>query len=681
MLQTIEVAEGERKIDAVLRRLAEGVGTIQDSSQFRLFLTTMAKFHKYSISNLMLIAMQKPNVTYVAGFVTWKDLGRWVKAGEKGIAILAPIFPPKATCPKCGSRLPKDAKYCPKCREPVEVEIEVSPRYFTVVNVFDISQTEGKPLPEFEVPVLTGEANEELFSRLLSLMKQRNVTVSFESRPDQDPNIKGQYLPPTQIWVRPEESRAQQVKSLTHEVAHYYTEGVFQIPRRDAETIAESVAFVVGAHYGFDSGVRSFPYVALWSQDKKVLEKNLTTIRQVSGAILDGLEKMPAGGEKFLPALKPFEPYHFAEYVLRSNTFSLNEIPIYSGLSGTNPLRVPDHIWQEVLAGIDGEFVKQGDLYAVKTPGIERPPYMRAAPTWREIIPLVSTLPSVAEESLPQAEAAPSAILQIVWKHLKCRKSRPPISLRRQHSTALYWPEEHKITIREDSWAKMHPAERRLVIVHEALHACGAGHEPGYRTAVDTMATLMYKNIWGEDEYWRDFIRELEKRMQRFLASTVPLPDEELALMTQFLAETEDDPLRKFCCRQCGECAPRELLEEGKFPERIDWLRHHYAEKHPSMWGKIQLLPLIHRGEKTWYLGEWWEQEYSTADAIVYRSADGKKRLYVYWDGTKEVKPVEGGLEYNADSPEFLSQTIEDAGLREQLDKTFAEAVARTHGT
>jgi len=90
--------------------------------------------------------------------------------------------------------------------------------------------------------------------------------------------------------VRPEEARAQQLKTLLHEMAHYYSEGVFRIPRRDAETIAESAAFAVGAHYGFDTGVRSFPYVALWSEDKKVLEQNLASIRKVATTIIEALE-------------------------------------------------------------------------------------------------------------------------------------------------------------------------------------------------------------------------------------------------------------------------------------------------------------------------------------------------------------------------------------------------------
>jgi len=157
------------------------------------------------------------------------------------------------------------------------------------LRVSDISQTEGKELPEVEVPSLTGETDEGLFNGALELARLQGLDVSFEARPYQEPAIKGMYSGKT-IWVRPEESRAQQLKTLLHEMAHYYSEGVFRMPRRNAETIAESVAFTVGAHFGFDSGIRSFPYVALWAQDKKVLEQNLSDIRKVSTKIIDALE-------------------------------------------------------------------------------------------------------------------------------------------------------------------------------------------------------------------------------------------------------------------------------------------------------------------------------------------------------------------------------------------------------
>lgn len=290
-LMAIEAEEGERKVDAVMRELKSGVDTIQQSANFRLFLTTMAKFHDYSIGNQILIMMQMPEATKVAGFNTWKDLGRWVKKGEKGISILAPIMPPRAACPDCGARIPKGSRFCPKCGHKVTIEeAGEAPVYFKAVSVFDISQTEGEPLPEFDVPVLTGEVNEGLFSGVMALAMDQGLTVGFEPKPGLDPALKG-FFTGTTIWVRPEEARSQQLKTLLHELGHYFSESVFGLPRRDAETIAESAAYVVGAHYGFDTGVRTFPYVALWAQDEKVLKANLASIRKVATTMLDGLEK------------------------------------------------------------------------------------------------------------------------------------------------------------------------------------------------------------------------------------------------------------------------------------------------------------------------------------------------------------------------------------------------------
>jgi len=299
-LPAVESVDGERKVETLLKQVKSGVESIQESEHFRLFLTTMARFHDYSIGNQILIMLQKPDAARVAGFNTWKELGRWVKKGEKGIAILAPILPPRPSCPECGTRIPKGASFCLHCGQEMAGEsgAETSPRFFKIVYVFDLSQTEGRPLPEFEIPVLTGEANEELFGQVMTLAKAQGLEVSFESKPYLDPAMKGQYSPPNRIWVRPEEPKAQQLKTLLHEVAHYYTEGVFHISRREAETIAESTAFVIGAHYGFDTGVRSFPYVALWAQDKKALEQNLDAIRKVAVKIIEGIE-----GQSKTPAL------------------------------------------------------------------------------------------------------------------------------------------------------------------------------------------------------------------------------------------------------------------------------------------------------------------------------------------------------------------------------------------
>lgn len=339
-LPAVVPGDGERKIDAVLRQLKDGVEHLQDSQQFRLFLTTMAKFHDYSIGNLILIAIQRPSATRVAGFHTWKDLGRWVKSGERGIAILAPVMPPK---PKTEEK-----------EEKQEIEIEPAPVYFKAVHVFDVSQTEGKPLPDFEVPVLTGEVNEELFAKAMSLGRSQRLEVSFESRPGLDPGIKGTYTGKT-IWVRPDEARSQQLKTLLHELAHYFTESVFRIPRADAEVLAESAAFVVGAHFGFDTGVRSFPYIALWSRDKKLLAANLGAIRKVSEHMIGALEKCPVEaktqvGSAYLPRLKTIAPAISKEASKKMDFLADSRSHCCSSVDGTGLRPQLETVFQEAIA-------------------------------------------------------------------------------------------------------------------------------------------------------------------------------------------------------------------------------------------------------------------------------------------------------------------------------------------
>jgi hypothetical protein len=337
----IEPEAKERKIDAVLQQLKDGVANIQESAVFREFLTTMSKFWQYSIGNQILIMLQKPNATHVAGFVSWKEnFERHVKSAEKAISILAPCLPSKGFGfpeeiwrtsggkeyllrgkyvyePVNGQKLVKPfetralaiswLKEQGAEKESEREMTEIVPTRFKVVSVFDVSQTEGKPLPEFVVPVLTGAANEGLFTQLLVLDKAEGLEVSFEPKPELSPEIKGYYIGKF-IWVKPDESRAQQLKTLLHETAHYYTESVFLIPKSDAETIAESCAFVAGAHFGFDTGTRSFPYVALWAKDKKVLDANLENIRKISSRIIEALEQQVVPSTlKEVPVAEPWQ--------------------------------------------------------------------------------------------------------------------------------------------------------------------------------------------------------------------------------------------------------------------------------------------------------------------------------------------------------------------------------------
>jgi hypothetical protein len=522
-----------------MRQLKDGVEGIQDSSQFRLFLTTMSKFHEYSVGNLILIAIQKPSATRVAGFNTWKDLGRWVKKGEKGIAILAPVMPPK----------PKKEEV----EEEEEEELALTPVYFKVVHVFDIRQTEGKPLPEFDVPVLTGDANEALFEKAMNLAKSQGLDVSFELRPNQDPSIKGQFSGRS-IWVKPDEPRAQQLKSLLHEMAHYYSEGVFRIPRRDAETIAESAAFAVGAHYGFDSGVRSFPYVALWAQDKKVLQANLTNIRKVTNVILERLEKEQG-------VISPQTKYWVRIKDPGSTSLTPGSIIPYEKFERENKMAIER---KGKTASIETRYrygSGNGQPYQPQTQFIrvgDRVKYIGSS--------------KYRYEGWPEG----------AW-----------LQFGSQGTVIEYFPEL--------------PALPSMNIESIPAYAVVSWDNRG-QTAIDA-------EYEGKD--W-ERIGNIE-----------------------FLARTEGDPISKFCCRQCGECAPKELLEEGRFLDRISWLRHHYMEKHPGMWGKVGQLPAIIPTEPTPRLRR------------------------------------ESDLEYIADSSEYLAQTIDTSGYRESLDKSFTEAIAR----
>jgi len=309
--------EQKRKVAELNQRVKENVLRIQNSSEFRNFLIAMSHFHNYSWNNQMLIWLQRPDATHVGGYNTWANLGRQVKAGEKGIAILAPLGLTSATSwiratdnaiyaikrSDKGWAIYNDSEQvaedgfrsystaAQKLREMgfVEHRQTLSVHNFKVVYVFDMSQTTGKPLPEFEVPILTGETNPVLFEQLLQLAKDEGVTVSFDPK-DADPHARGYYRPPKFIWICPTEPPAQQLNVISHELAHYFTEEVFRIPRADAETIADSVAYIVDAHYGFDSGAHTFAYVALWAKDEKTLHSNLNTIQKVAEKIIDALE-------------------------------------------------------------------------------------------------------------------------------------------------------------------------------------------------------------------------------------------------------------------------------------------------------------------------------------------------------------------------------------------------------
>ena len=226
-----------------LLQLEKAVEGIQDSNAFRSYLTAQARFHHYSWGNVLLILGQKNDATRVAGYRTWQSLDRQVKKGEKAIRIIAPAY------------------YKKKERdEQTGEDVEKQVPFFRSASVFDVSQTDGAPLPEIPVPVLDSEAGSELYVQLegVALTEGLRVTIGHEAFM-QRPQMMGFYEPANRAIYLREAAQLQKTKTLAHELAHHFAEHKVSGP--ESETEAEAVSYVVLAHHGLDSGERSFPYV------------------------------------------------------------------------------------------------------------------------------------------------------------------------------------------------------------------------------------------------------------------------------------------------------------------------------------------------------------------------------------------------------------------------------------
>lgn len=269
------------QVKALTTQLEQGVKDVFHSDNYLNFLRTMAKFHSYSVNNELLIHLQYPNASYVAGYTTWRDtFHRHVKAGEQGIRILAP------------------APY--KCHEEVEDPIthELTVRQITVMSYrtavcFDYSQTEGEPLPEL-IHTLTGDVSQ--YEDLLEAIRRVSpVPIDFTDVPGQ---AYGYFSPSeSRIAIQSELSQVQTVKTALHELTHslLHNRDVLKENQKDRRTIeieAESTAFVVSSSLGLSVEEYSFPYVASWSssQSVKELKSSLETIRQTSSHIIDQLQ-------------------------------------------------------------------------------------------------------------------------------------------------------------------------------------------------------------------------------------------------------------------------------------------------------------------------------------------------------------------------------------------------------
>ena len=285
----LEGKTSTEKVKEITEKLKTGVNEIFESGQYEQYLKVMSKFHDYSTNNTILIALQRPDATRVAGFTTWKnEFQRSVKKGEKGIKILAPMFFKKEPQEK---DVTDSETHSSENHEQEENEEQIITR-FKVVNVFDICQTEGKELPRLGIDALKGDVEHyEAFYH--SLEKTSPVPMAFEAIKDAS---HGYYdLVDKRIAIKAGLSQLQTIKTAIHEIAHatLHADKNSNTDRSTAEVQAESIAYTVCSYYGLDTSDYSFGYVAGWSRGKEIkeLKDSLEIIRKTSSQIITDIDK------------------------------------------------------------------------------------------------------------------------------------------------------------------------------------------------------------------------------------------------------------------------------------------------------------------------------------------------------------------------------------------------------
>lgn len=277
-------------IKEIMKSLEDGITNLMNSEQYMKFLKTMSIFHEYSLNNTILIMLQRPDASLVAGYKKWQSIGRQVQKGEKSITIL---------CPCSTKRMEKllDEKGNPVLDENgKEKKVEVPIPYFRPGNVFDVSQTVGKPVETLSPKELMNSVDgyENFLQSLISISPVKVVFDNIES------GAKGIYYPNEEkIVVQTGMSNLQTLKTLVHESAHarLHNNQAMEKTKKNRETEeveAESVAYCVLSAFGFDTSEYSFPYIAGWSsgRDMKELKNSLETIRITSGQFIDEIQKV-----------------------------------------------------------------------------------------------------------------------------------------------------------------------------------------------------------------------------------------------------------------------------------------------------------------------------------------------------------------------------------------------------
>ncbi len=288
------------EMEEITAKLEKGVKEIFNGENYKEYLKFCAKLPRYSVNNQILIMLQKPDATMCQSYGGWKDMNRFVKKGEKGIRILAPA----------PYKLQKEQEKTDAAGnvildnngEPVKENVEITVNAFKPVSTFDVSQTEGDPVPTVGISELSGcvEGYEDLLTAIKEVVP---VPITFEQI---DSGAKGYFhTGENRIVIQEGMSEAQTVKTLLHEASHQALHSK-EAEEKNAEaksknrkeTEAESVAFVVCQHYGIDTSDYSFAYVATWSENKEVpeLKASLDTIRSAASGLIvkidDKLQEM-----------------------------------------------------------------------------------------------------------------------------------------------------------------------------------------------------------------------------------------------------------------------------------------------------------------------------------------------------------------------------------------------------
>jgi antirestriction protein ArdC len=262
--KTMKAEQARRLTEEHLHRLAQALEA-GHSQTLRDYLAVMARFPRYSFRNQLLIASQRPDATRVAGFQAWRQLGRWVKRGEKGIAIVAPLPLRRA--------------------EPADGDDGDVLLAFKAVHVFDVSQTDGEPLPE--LAATQGDPADHLV-RLKAVITDRGIRLRYCEDLDGADGASGGGL----ILVRSALTAGEEFAVLAHEFAHellHRGERRTGVPRKVRELEAEAVAYVVSEAIGLDTNTACADYIHLYQGDTDTLTESLYAIRQTASIILEAL--------------------------------------------------------------------------------------------------------------------------------------------------------------------------------------------------------------------------------------------------------------------------------------------------------------------------------------------------------------------------------------------------------